>query len=39
MLASVVYCVRVLAAEKILLVAKQDKQTKANRKRFLELRK
>ena len=39
MLASVVYCVRVLAAEKILPAAKRDEQTEADRERFLELRK
>ena len=39
MLASVVYCVRVLAVEKILPAAKRDKQIEANCERFLELRK
>jgi len=39
MLARVVYCVRVLAVEKILPAAERDDQTKADRERFLELRK
>ena len=38
MLASVVYCVRVLAAEKILLVAKREDQTEADCKQFLAMR-
>ena len=38
MLASVVYCVRVLAAEKILLAAEREDQTEADRERFLAMR-
>jgi hypothetical protein len=38
MLASVVYCVRVLAAEKILPAAKRNDQTEEDRKRFLAMR-
>jgi len=38
-LAGVVYCVRVLAAEKILPAAERDNQTEAERERFLEMRK
>ena len=38
MLASVVYCVRVLAAEKILPAAEREDQTEADRERFLAMR-
>ncbi len=39
MLASVVYCVRVLAAEKILPAVERDDQTEEDRERFLDIRK
>ena len=39
MLASVVYCVRVLAAEKILPAAERNNQTEEDCERFLEMRK
>ena len=39
MLASVVYCVRVLAAKKILPAAERDDQTEEDRERFLAMRK
>ena len=39
MLAGVVYCVRVLAAEKILPAAERNDQTEEDRERFLEMRK
>jgi len=35
MLASIVYCVRVLAVEKLLPAAERDEQTNKNRDRFL----
>jgi hypothetical protein len=38
MLTSVVYCVRVLAVEKLLPAAQRDKQTDKNRDRFLAKR-
>jgi hypothetical protein len=38
MLASVVYCIRVLAVEKILPTAKRNNQTEEDRERFLAMR-
>ena len=38
MLAGVVYCVRVLAAEKILPAAERDDQTEEDREAFLDMR-
>ena len=38
MLAGVVYCMRLLGVEKLLLAAQRNKQTDEDRKQFLQIR-